>query len=564
MQYMYHQQRRPSDNNILYWRKFVAEYFSPRAKKKMCLSSYENIGNHALGVFPQAAKDAWQCSICGTKSGKGFEATFEVLPRLSKIKFDSGVCDELLFLDMPHECRLASGIMLLEYAKAVEESVYEHLHVVREGQLRVTFAPDLKILSWEFCTRRHEELLPRRLVAPQVNQLMQTTQKYQNAASDNGSSAVSPQDLRTNCNSFVTAGCQLAKNLELQSLNDLGFSKRYIRFLQIAEVVNTMKDLMTYSREHNLGPLESLKNYPRTSVEPLSAHTQEADHVLTSQNLASDQNTLNKLVALHPSMNTTMNRNISISGIINNSSQSAAALTDYQPLLRQNSVKPNLSTVQREAYRGTDLQSSVSFQGSGYQNSIPLSRSMVNPQLGSQKLPVSSMPVSQVNSSQASASLLSQPNQYPQQRAIQQMLQEMVNNRGPLQQSMNGPSISSGRNGPSMSNGAGDVAYVGATATASQGNGGSVGNSMGSANAASAQNNSKVSLNDSTQNVLLTRCNSSKSIQNSSTDVASNSFSLRQDMHLSPQLDELVQDISQEFISSGMFDIEPGDYAWKP
>ena len=25
-----------------------------------------------------------------------------------------------------------------------------------------------QILSWEFCARRHEELLPRRLVAPQV------------------------------------------------------------------------------------------------------------------------------------------------------------------------------------------------------------------------------------------------------------------------------------------------------------------------------------------------------------------------------------------------------------
>lgn len=26
----------------------------------------------------------------------------------------------------------------------------------------------LQILAWEFCARRHEELLPRRLVAPQV------------------------------------------------------------------------------------------------------------------------------------------------------------------------------------------------------------------------------------------------------------------------------------------------------------------------------------------------------------------------------------------------------------
>ncbi|RWW80649.1 hypothetical protein BHE74_00010999 [Ensete ventricosum] len=60
------------DNSILYWRKFVAEYFAVRAKKRWCLSLYDNMGNHALGVFPQLAVDAWQCDICGSKSGKGF------------------------------------------------------------------------------------------------------------------------------------------------------------------------------------------------------------------------------------------------------------------------------------------------------------------------------------------------------------------------------------------------------------------------------------------------------------------------------------------------------------
>jgi hypothetical protein len=73
------------------------------------------------------------------------EATFEVLPRLNEIKFGSGVIDELLFLDMPREIRLPSGIMMLEYAKAVQESVYEQLRVVREGQLRVIFTQDLKV-----------------------------------------------------------------------------------------------------------------------------------------------------------------------------------------------------------------------------------------------------------------------------------------------------------------------------------------------------------------------------------------------------------------------------------
>lgn len=76
------------------------------------------------------------------------ETTFEVIPRLSKIKFDSGILDELLFLEKPHECRLASGIMLLEYAKVIEESIYDHMRVVREGQLRIIFTPDLKVINW--------------------------------------------------------------------------------------------------------------------------------------------------------------------------------------------------------------------------------------------------------------------------------------------------------------------------------------------------------------------------------------------------------------------------------
>ncbi|CAL5397401.1 unnamed protein product [Camellia sinensis] len=41
-------------HTIAYWRKFVAEYYSPRAKKRWCLSLYDNVGHHSLGVYPQA------------------------------------------------------------------------------------------------------------------------------------------------------------------------------------------------------------------------------------------------------------------------------------------------------------------------------------------------------------------------------------------------------------------------------------------------------------------------------------------------------------------------------
>jgi hypothetical protein len=68
-----------------------------------------------------------------------------VLPRLYQIRFDHGVIDEYLFLDMPTECRLPNGLMLLEHRKVVQKSVYEHLHVTHEGHLRIIFTPELKV-----------------------------------------------------------------------------------------------------------------------------------------------------------------------------------------------------------------------------------------------------------------------------------------------------------------------------------------------------------------------------------------------------------------------------------
>ncbi|EPS60523.1 hypothetical protein M569_14281, partial [Genlisea aurea] len=254
------------ENCIAYWKKFVAEYYHPRAKKRWCLSLYNSIGHHSLGAFPQASMDSWQCDICGSKSGRGFEATYEVLPRLNEIKFASGIIDELLFLDLPRESRSPSGMMMLEFEKAVQESIYEQLRVVREGRLRIIFTPELKIASWEFCVRSHEELLSCRLVAPQVNQLLQIAQKCQNSISESGVDGVPPQDLQANGALVISAGRQLAKSLELQSLNDLGFSKRYVRCLQIADVVNSMKSLMDFCKEQKKGPIDGLKHFPRYAI----------------------------------------------------------------------------------------------------------------------------------------------------------------------------------------------------------------------------------------------------------------------------------------------------------
>ncbi|KAL3611099.1 hypothetical protein D5086_002119 [Populus alba] len=65
---------------------------------------------------------------------------------------------------------------------------------------------------------------------------------------------------------FVASARQLAKALEVPLVNDLRYTKRYVRCLQISEVTNSMKDLIDYSREIGTGPIESLAKFPRRTV----------------------------------------------------------------------------------------------------------------------------------------------------------------------------------------------------------------------------------------------------------------------------------------------------------
>ncbi|XP_075494591.1 putative transcriptional regulator SLK2 isoform X1 [Primulina tabacum] len=541
MQYLYHQRQRTADNPIAYWRKFVAEYYSPRAKKRWCLSLYDNVGNHSLGVFPQAAMDAWLCDICGSKSGRGFEATFEVFPRLNEIKFGSGVIDELLFLDLPRECRFPSGMMMLEYGKAVQESVFEQLRVVREGQLRIMFTPDLKILSWEFCARRHEELLPRKLVAPQVNQLLQVAQKCQSTISESGSSGVSQSDIQANSAMVVTARRQLARSLELQSLNDLGFSKRYVRCLQIAEVVNSMKDLMDFCSEQKVGPTEGLKNIPR-HIKEVNAQMQKAqamEQMRSIQGPPADPNMLHKFMAIRPSLNSQMNNNTQRAVVgqeaLSSSAQATAALSNYPTLLtRQNSTNSNHNSVHLEA------SSPFSTASQPRSSMIPTSSGILPRAL--QIPPVGGF----------SSCHLPQQQQVPQhssggnvlqQHMIQQLLQDMSNkNSGGAvpQQSL------------SVHN-----------------------NSGGNWDARELRNSDSPAAVNGPGNVVgqqpPSRSNSFKATANGESSAPTGTFGFSQkpsdlphNLHLS---DELVNDIAHEYIENGFFSNDFDDdmnFSWKP
>lgn len=77
------------------------------------------------------------------------EATSEMFPRLFKMKFESGMLDEILYIDSPRAHKVPEGLVL-EHGKAVQASVYEKFRVVHNGKLRVVFRHDLKVISWPF------------------------------------------------------------------------------------------------------------------------------------------------------------------------------------------------------------------------------------------------------------------------------------------------------------------------------------------------------------------------------------------------------------------------------
>ncbi|MBA0699096.1 hypothetical protein Goari_000762 [Gossypium aridum] len=282
---------------------------------------------------------------------------------------------------MPREYQNSSGQIVLDYAKAIQESVFEQLRVVRDGQLRIVFSPDLKICSWEFCARRHEELIPRRLLIPQVSQLGAAAQKYQ-AATQNASTNLSAPDLQNNCNLFVASARQLAKALEVPLVNDLGYTKRYVRCLQISEVVNSMKDLIDYSRETKTGPMESLAKFPRRTSTSFGIQAQQPEEQLQQQQLTPQQQTV--------AHNTSSQSSTQVSGMhlvannggadINNSLSAASASTSAGTvgLLPQNSMNSRQQNSMNNAsspYGGNFVQ----IASPGSSSTIPQSQANPSP-----------------------------------------------------------------------------------------------------------------------------------------------------------------------------------------
>ncbi|KFK29052.1 hypothetical protein AALP_AA7G082500 [Arabis alpina] len=279
-----------------------------------------------------------------------------------------------------------------------------------------------------------------------VNQLLQVAQKCQSTISESGAEGVSQQDLQSNSNMVLGAGRELAKFIELQSLNDLGYPKRYIRTLQISEVVKSMKDLMNFTGEQKIGPIEGLKRLlEQTPTGKLQR--QKMQEVEQLGNSGTMNGSAQAQMALPPGTLNSLTGNNNINkhhqtvgrGAMNGSAQAAAALTNYQSMLmRQNAMNnPNSNGGKQELFSSQNPtpNSNQSPSSSSHQRQNLATGGFPSPlQMQQQQRTVNGVPnVLQQNHHQHLQPSHAHGNNQEQQM-LHQLLQEMSENGAGVQQ----------------------------------------------------------------------------------------------------------------------------------
>lgn len=282
---------------------------------------------------------------------------------------------------------------------------------------------------------------------------------------------------------------------------------------------------------------------------------QEIEQLSNVQGLPTDRNSLNKLMALHPGINSNLPNNshhMVGRGALSGSAQAAFALTSYQNLLmRQSSMNSNPNSLPQEAaspFNNSNQSPSSTFQGSSAAGYMPgsIQNFSSNPHLQPSQQPSPQLQqqrsLSQNNMLQQSHPQQSQGNNPAlQQQVIQQLLQEMSNNSGGSAGPVNGMVSRNGLGGtPSNVSGGGGV-------------GGPTPSRSNSFKAAAAPSNSESSAGGGGGGNNNNSFNQSRGGQD-----------LPQNIHLQ---DDIVPEIGNDFTDNGFFsgdlDDNIGGYGWK-
>mmetsp|Transcript_13200 Transcript_13200/g.31252 ORF Transcript_13200/g.31252 Transcript_13200/m.31252 type:complete len:564 (+) Transcript_13200:192-1883(+) len=255
LQYTNTQRRRPQDNNLEFWRMFVQEFFAPGSLMRWCVSSNSK-----------------------SSGARTMVSSVEALPRLFQVKYESGLMEELLFLGQPQELYLPNGHIIVLFESLMEEAVFEELRVIRVGKLRILFNSMMKMRLWEFSIDGHCNLVPHRLILGKLQRLKDMNVEIQKRAMtvlnrSNQTPQQQEQILQGTIQEMLMLTNQMASSMEQVCVNDHGYSKRFMRSLQVADVINILQDLFVMCEQNpDMGPIATLQAYAQDYAKTHEMH----------------------------------------------------------------------------------------------------------------------------------------------------------------------------------------------------------------------------------------------------------------------------------------------------
>ncbi|KAJ3358262.1 hypothetical protein GGF32_000563 [Allomyces javanicus] len=247
-------------HQLAHWHAVVARHFVPSATWRYTTPA-------AAAAAAPAGGDAGAASAAAAAAPRAFELPYGFLPRYFALQYATGLVSAHLALDAPaREVVLPTGGRVLHAPKvSITHRFATGAVVVADALLRVTLVPamvahdawGLKIEFWDLVVRRAEELVPRPAVARAVAEWHADVDAAFRARSQGG--PASPTGLDA-----------VAPKLKLPEAmtNEYGVAVRLMRALEIADVVNSMRDIIVYSQVNGNGDSARQRSLPTPQPSP--------------------------------------------------------------------------------------------------------------------------------------------------------------------------------------------------------------------------------------------------------------------------------------------------------
>ncbi|KAF8454587.1 LIM-domain binding protein-domain-containing protein [Terfezia claveryi] len=214
-------------NSIVHWRRFVGDFFSPN------------------GLMRQAL---WHNQ---TREGKQFEIGNAILPRFFWELIESGVYSVRFQLEGLRERELSGGQgMVVECPRAGLIYRYKDAVCFHHGTLKATLNAALRIDMLEFTVTEHQEFVSRSSLQSMPN------------PNDSPDVKASPHSKQLGKRP-LPQGQQASQGIFLPEsiTNSYGLHPMVVRFLETAETMAYLQDIMSFSRAHpQLTPNAALQN----------------------------------------------------------------------------------------------------------------------------------------------------------------------------------------------------------------------------------------------------------------------------------------------------------------